>query len=50
VNVAKALAAVYTVEFCKAIGFSDIILESDAFQVINAVNSRGHNWSKMVIQ
>jgi len=45
--VAEALAAVHTVEFCREIGFFDIMLEGDALQIVNAVKAMGYNWSKM---
>jgi hypothetical protein len=35
------------VEFCRKMSLFDIILEGDALQVVNAVNSGGHNRSHM---
>jgi hypothetical protein len=41
--VAKALAALYTVELSKEMSFNDIILEGYALQIDNAVKVLGHN-------
>jgi hypothetical protein len=45
--VAEALAAVHAVEFCREIGFFDIMLEGNVLQIVNAVKAMGYNWSKM---
>jgi hypothetical protein len=41
--VAKALAALHTVELSKEMGFNDIILEGYALQINKAVKVPGHN-------
>lgn len=44
--VAEALAALHAVILSKEIGFSDIILEGDALQIIQEINSERPNLSK----
>lgn len=44
-EVAQALAALHTVEFCKNQGFNSIILEGDSLIVVNAINRVWLNWS-----
>jgi len=44
-EVAEALAALHTIEFCRNHGFNSIILEGDSLIVVNAINRVGLNWS-----
>jgi hypothetical protein len=44
-EVAEALAALHTIEFCRNQGFTSIILEWDYLIVVNAINRVGLNWS-----
>jgi hypothetical protein len=45
--VAKAVAALHVVIFIKELGFSDTILEGDALQIIQEINSGRPNLSKI---
>lgn len=42
---AEALAALQAMLFCQKLGFTDIIFEGDALQVVKAVNSKTANSS-----
>lgn len=42
---AEASAIVHTIAFCKEIGILNIILEGNALQVVQAMNSIGRNCS-----
>ncbi len=44
--VAEALAALHAVEFNRDLRLRRIILEGDTLQVVNAMKSTSHNWSK----
>jgi ribonuclease HI len=41
--VAEAFAAFHAVEFCREMGFNDIILEGDALQIGMATKVEGNN-------
>jgi hypothetical protein len=45
--VAKAVAALHVVIFIKELSFPDTILEGDALQIIQEINSRRPNLSKI---
>jgi hypothetical protein len=43
---AKALVALHAAEFCKDLGFRDIIMKGNALQVVTAIKSIKQNWSR----
>jgi ribonuclease HI len=44
-DIAEAVAALKAVTFCRELGFSKVILEGDALQVVNALKASTRNWS-----
>lgn len=44
--VAKALAALYAVNFCREMNFYDILMEGDALQIVSAVKMESKYWSR----
>jgi hypothetical protein len=42
----EALTVLYATKFSRNLSLLKILLEGDALQVMNAVTSRGRNWSK----
>jgi ribonuclease HI len=46
-DIAEAVAALRAVTFCRERGFSKVVLEGDALQVVNALKSSTSNWSPM---
>ena len=43
--IGEAMGALGTAEFCKDLKFSNVILEGDSKQVVEAILSKGPNWS-----
>jgi ribonuclease HI len=44
-DIAEAVAALRAVTFCREVGFSKVVLEGDALQVVHALKSSTRNWS-----
>ncbi|KAF5481630.1 hypothetical protein F2P56_002269, partial [Juglans regia] len=46
-KLAEAMAALRAVLFCKQIGISRVLLEGDALNVVNDINSEAKDWSSV---
>jgi hypothetical protein len=44
-DIAKASAALWVANFCRELGLYRVILEGDAFQIVQALRKDGRNWS-----
>jgi ribonuclease HI len=46
-TVAKIMVAIHALKFCMALGLQNIRMEGDAKNVMDALNSKKENWSRM---
>jgi ribonuclease HI len=42
--IVEAMGALQATEFCRDLGLSDLMLEGDSLQVVQAINAKGDQW------
>jgi ribonuclease HI len=42
--IVEAMGALQATEFCRDLGLSDLMLEGDSLQVVQAINAEGDQW------
>jgi ribonuclease HI len=44
-DIAGAVAALRAITFCRELGFTRVVLEGDAIQIVQVLKSSTHNWN-----